>query len=118
MVSKENYKAAKELVKRYNTITEEDIDAIAEDIEWEAIPQVLTGYGDYCTCTLCTTSKKGCTNCVYTYSNTHHCNEGETANTYRAIYFAENKRELLEGFKNRAIVLQDIISRVDETQLG
>jgi len=90
----------KALIKRYESITLEEIkEKINESIdEWlSTIPNELTGFGDKETCTLC---KYGCSNCVYNQGLA--CLKGEHRKTYYRISHADTPIKLFNAFRARA----------------
>lgn len=96
-----NIKEFQELVKRYETIT---LDEIIE--KWDIdVAELLTGHGSNTTCTLCIAVNRGgdnsvCFNCVYQMPL--GCNSDFNADTYFKIHEARTPEELLLAYRARA----------------
>lgn len=99
-----NIKEFQALVKRYETITLEEIDE-----QWyynENIARDLTGIGSPHTCTLCLAVGRvesglcDCSSCVY--NKFYGCVQGENSESYDNIIEAESPEGLLSAFHARA----------------
>lgn len=102
------------LIKRYESITLEEIDKISFGLTPFSTANKLTGYGYGHTCKLCKYFEKErgttkCWDCVYTQFTEFKCFEGSNAFTYLNINLAENSKELLEAFRDRANHMREII---------
>ena len=79
------------------------------------IANILTGFGERGSCTLCLSSAedkyedKICENCIYQLTDNGFCNLGEAKETFMDIRYAENSEKLLLAFKNRANFLSKLI---------
>lgn len=105
-----NIKEFQALVKRYETITLDEIvvDYIenprSKDIEWQnSNAQRLTGFGSKKTCTLCVKVDNPlfCEGCVYTIEKSS-CISGGNSKTYCRICNADTPRKLLNAYRARA----------------
>lgn len=98
----------KELIKRYKTIT---LDEIKEENMSLA---ELTGFGSTSTCQLCQAIKANCKYCVYGKAwrdrcgcPSYRCTTGKNRKTYDAIENAITPKELLKAYRNRAKHLKE-----------
>ena len=98
-----NLKEFKALIKRYESITLEEIKK-AGNIHFA--PDKLTGFGTSDTCTLC---KIECFECVYHVNTENHCNDGINQKTYREIVYADTPTKLLNAFRARAKHMKTLI---------
>ena len=91
-----NIKEFQALVERYETITLEEIKANPD-------PEILTGFGNSGTCTLCIKAGN-CDKCVYGESDTAYyaCIDGENKKTYFTIDNANTPRKILNAYRARA----------------
>ena len=113
-----NLKEFKKLIKRYQTITLEEIIG-AYKVSPTAAPNILTGYGDVTTCKLCRatteTETPQCDLCVYKATSsslihTHnYCVTGINSPTYDDIDEAETPEELLTAYRERAKHMKTIL---------
>jgi len=119
------------LIKKYESITKEDIEGIdisviADDngsniFEFDAhhIMYKLTGYGYSSSCTLCKSIDRNCTICVYPRTNQYtdldcfFCTHGENSDTYYAIGEAETIHSLLKAITLRAAHMRDLCKRLN-----
>ena len=98
-----NLKEFKALIKRYESITLEEIkERFLDYIRMLSIAKVLTGFGSPETCTLC---KVLCRNCVYTYG----CSSDISKKTYERICYADTPIKLLNAFRARAKHMKTLI---------
>ena len=110
-----NLEAAKELVKKYNSITIKVIEKafIKEGQISEYAMLSLTGYGNNSTCSLCIAVKRNCDHCIYVKITNTSCINGKNENTYYNIKEAESPTEILEAVKKRAKYLQSLIDQAE-----
>jgi len=118
-----NLEAAKELVKKYNSITIEEIEKLEEAAKEQNnilysygrfITNALTGFGDSNTCILCIWMIiDTCTGCIYEALTNNTCSKGINEKTYEAIRDANNTIELLTAIKERAKYLQSLIDQAE-----
>jgi len=128
--------AAKKLVKRYESITIDEIKKArmqnsGYNGEWMNIEDLvkLTGFGYSKTCTLCRATTSviivgssrypgyvNCTKCVYQGKTqaSHPCNRFENEKTYLAILNNKSARGLLTAFRNRAKHIKKILEKLNE----
>jgi hypothetical protein len=119
----DNIKAARALVKRYRSITFDDIQEVKKDLQTHLhfpylsnfIAKELTGYGSTSNCTLCLTvttkSNRDCQLCIY--GSNYHCTRGSNTKTYDNIEDAPNARALLAAFRARAKHIETILKDID-----
>jgi hypothetical protein len=115
-----NLKEAKKLVKRYRSITIEEIErelkksAFPRSIMGSEVAKELAGYGSSSTCTLCKVVRaEGCSECIYSFKkyNDFSCIIGANEKTYHAISDACTPTELLAAFKKRASHIEKTIKK-------
>uniref|UniRef100_A0A6M3KXS5 Uncharacterized protein n=1 Tax=viral metagenome TaxID=1070528 RepID=A0A6M3KXS5_9ZZZZ len=107
-----NKKAFMKLIKRYESITIEEIREVnkrgyrylsSEDIlVAQSVQNELTGFGSYKTCTLCKAINDDCKECVYIHCTGCICSEGANVITFDQIYTAKNAKKLLAAYIERA----------------
>lgn len=117
MIIQNLYEAYK-LIERYETITLEEIKS-----KWcysiNHTVNILTGFGNSKTYTLCRAASKGCKSCLYSiysrWSPYHtYCEDSlESVDTYSAIENAETPKELLKAFKERAKFIRKTIKLIE-----
>lgn len=113
-----NIEAAKKLVKRYRSITVEEIDkARAKYRESRLVLQELTGFGDSSTCTLCDSLYKGCYECIWSIRQNRHTLKCINT-TYKSISNFKSSEGLLKAYRKRADVLEELINKYKEKQYG
>jgi hypothetical protein len=110
MSEPKNIKEFIALVKRYETITLEEIEKVANIVEehW-MICRTCTGFGSVTTCTLCLVvnsdlSWNNCDDCVY--ESKACCEKGINYFSYEAISEADTPEELLTAYRARAAHLR------------
>ena len=103
----------KALIKRYKSITLEEIENIwVVDVAYTAYK--LTGFGSSNTCTLCIAAKDNCDKCVYRHKHTYaRCNTHDNHLSYDAIYNARTPQELLNAFRERAKRMEEILTELN-----
>lgn len=109
-----NIDALKKLVERYETITLEEIEAVQSK-------KLLTGFGFYYDCILCSSiydqiGKNDCSRCVYASTLTScelntPCYSGSHKDTYKAIQDARTSKELFDAYKARAKYIRETFSQ-------
>jgi len=111
--------AAKELVKKYNSITIEEIEQLEEGKNLiniyrygEYIANIITGFGECRSCPLCRVVYN-CDRCIYNAITIYSCNRGPNEKTYEEIRYAKNKIELITAIKERAKHLQSLIDKAE-----
>ena len=102
-----NLKEFKALIKRYESITLEEIKEEQKKHDYfigDTIANKLTGYGEEETCTLCKNIDMfdDCKGCIYTDVTNAVCGTGINKKTYDRIYGADTPRKLLNAFRARA----------------
>ena len=123
-----NLKEFKALIKRYESITLEEIKEAdvslpnTTDVIRIVLFQVsgvykqkankLTGFGDNSTCTLCILPNLGssdCDGCVYLDMTEDKCNKGINLKTYIRICEANSPTKLRNAFRARAKHMQTLL---------
>jgi len=108
-----NIKEARELVKRYETITLEEIKNMYCDAN------DLTGFGSIETCTLCIKADYDCSDCIYHkidkfgFGDTVRCYDDDNAKTYDRIDEADTPVKLRNAFRARAKHIKSILEKFD-----
>lgn len=100
-----NTRACKRLIKRYESITLEEIKMMRDTLHTNDMPlvaQELTGFGKKEACTLCLAIDGDCYKCVHKTGCTHD-------DTYIGILAAINPKQLLKAFRARAEYLKTLI---------
>jgi len=115
-----NLEAAKELVKKYNSITIEEIEKKFDKDYFSTIKNI-TGFGSVKTCSLCqycfnSVLDGTCKECIYVMVTDVTCSSVVNFKTYHAIKYATNTIELLTAIKNRAKHLQSLIDKAEGMQ--
>ncbi len=102
-----NLKEFKALIKRYESITLEEIKGI-EHISDAA--NTLTGFNNTDICSLCNSISKNCSLCVYK-SDYHyfHCVNGINKKTFDEIKNADTPTKLRNAFRARAKHMKTLI---------
>ena len=115
-------KAFKNLIKKYRSITKNDIENIIEKHfngvfpTGKKIMKLLTGFGSVSSCKLCKASFKvnnnyilcDCKEC-YIEINGNVCNEELNGDTYYEIHHSRNVESLLISIKNRADYIEGLL---------
>lgn len=126
----ENIEEAKELLRKYRSITLEEINKVYDKLEFEYGEEVLheiTGFGSICTCILCKKLKSvdipKCSACVWRSLSAKekkdlYClgsyssgvmEEDRVKQTYDGILSSEYPEELLDLVELRADLLEEAI---------
>lgn len=119
-----NLEAAKELVKKYRSISLQDIKNVVEDKgdQWynmESILHNITGFGDTKTCMLCkaigNVVSYGCAGCIYyNLANSEDCRYPCTSHpSYEDIEDASDPYDLFLAIRRRADYLENLINEVE-----
>lgn len=115
-----NLEAAERLVKKYRSITREELAKVYASIceeesnEMRDVLQEITGFGSLSKCSLCTAivenniQYSACLYCIYRNFRAP-CVYHET---YEAIEKSKNLDELMEAIRNRADYLEELIEKV------
>ena len=104
----ENLKAFKKLIKRYESITLEEIKTeFKKGTPINEIVEKLTGFGNGYTCSLCEDTY--CFGCVYYTLTDRGCSDGINAVTYLNIYFADTPTKLRNAYRARAEHMKSIL---------
>jgi len=137
-----NTKEAQKLIKKYNSITLEEIEELITSRNLmfiktltgllSSIQNKLTGFGTSITCTLCQCTLGEviqesifdefniCKDCIYgpgkKYSHRYSCVVGSNRLTYDAIAEAITPEQLLKTYKNRAKHIQNILNKWKQNQ--
>lgn len=97
------------LIKRYESITLEEIEATGEFINerynYKQTPSTirkLTGFGYTNTCSLCKAVESTCFKCVYNEFGVEGCHKQDMHETYLLLEDANTPEELLHAIKARA----------------
>jgi len=129
-----NIKETKALIKRYNSITLDEIKDIndAKLLEFRKSKsrsrytsnfkikaEILTGFGRSDTCPLCISVMHDCMQCIHhiaprrktDYDNAPSC---LLDNSFHMIDEAKSNKDLLKAFKARAIYLQTLVDKYEE----
>jgi len=103
-----NIKEAKELAKRYETITVKEIKG-----KWDSDnpEKELTGFGDPETCTLCIKVKDDCLRCIY--GQFLSCIEDDNQETYYGVREANTPTKLKNAYRARAKHIRNILKQWD-----
>jgi hypothetical protein len=97
-----NIEAAKELVKKYRSITLEDL-RNHYNVDNVELLGSITGFGNTYTCTLCRACNWSCHLCIWKFDG------GCINDTYGNIQYAKTLEDLLDAIKERADELEDLI---------
>ena len=111
----DNMNAAEKLLKRYETITLEEIEECFKSHKHSSARK-LTGFGSVRTCTLCVDVNLLCNKCIYNILEDSpeygwKCNRGSLKRTYFKIHNSNTPEDLLVAFRQRAKLLRFIIRR-------
>jgi hypothetical protein len=108
-----NLKEAIALAERYETITLEEIMKNKKPFytRGEATKaNDLTGFSFFSTCTLCLAVNRDCYQCIY--GSTSGCiYNSNYSDTYHAIKDATRSKALLKAYRDRAVVLRELIAK-------
>lgn len=117
----QNEKEFKALIKRYESITLEQLkeEDRESDIYYKEILTRITGFGNTTKCTLCNATRKSnpnhrkdCTKCVYGFSEGkdawNDCIEKDNAPTYNKISDAKFLEDLLLSIHARAKHMREV----------
>jgi len=102
-----NEKEFKALIKKYESITLEELkNNDTECTPWTVL-EVLTGFGSWGTCTLCepmrTAVSVDCSKCAYASTDEKfHCTKCDNRASYKDIENADSLESLLIAIKSRA----------------
>jgi len=105
----QNLKEFKALIKRYESITLEEIKKAFDKYDWLDVANCLTGFdgGINNPCTLCEPIKTTCVMCVY--GKDMGCLCGENALTFNRILNADTPTKLRNAFRARAKHMKTLI---------
>jgi len=97
------------LIERYETITLEEIEEQFCDSE------ILTGFGDIDTCSLCLAidSINPCPQCVYIQIDNFKCHQSGNSDTYHKIRHAKTPKQLLTAYRNRAKHMRSVLEKLN-----
>jgi hypothetical protein len=96
-----------DLIKRYETITLEEIQE-----KWETMGNAITGFGSPSTCTLCheyMDPVDGCLPCPWVSLTGHTCSGFKNSHTYSDIYDVGNVLDLLTAYRKRAEYMKQVL---------
>lgn len=109
-----NIKEAKELIIRYNYITVLEINKIIKKHNIKHVgsklANILTGYGNPNTCTLCKCINENCKLCIYI--ELKGCSHNNNSITFNNIHLANTSKELKAAFRARAKHIQSILDKL------
>ena len=117
-----NIKEFNALIKKYESITLEQIKKVWNGIQYPDgvdVAEILTGFGSMSTCTLClgagAEDRDGCYKCVYYRKRRDTylfcCNTGRNLKTYSAIEEAMAPEDLWKAFRERAKFMRKTYSK-------
>jgi ferredoxin len=106
-----NVESAKELVKKYRSITLEDLRNHYNVDNVELLGNI-TGFGNLYTCSLCKACNLSCPSCIWTLTTEHDDGYPCVTDTYRNIRSARTLEDLLDAIDERADELEDLIRTV------
>lgn len=118
-----NSEAAERLVKKYRSITREELAKVYASIceeesnEMRDVLQEITGFGSLSKCSLCTAivedniQYSACPYCIY-WNFRDFAAPCVYHETYEAIEKSKNLDELMEAIRNRADYLEELIEKV------
>ena len=104
-----NLKEAKQLVKKYRSITVPMIREMAEATMRDVIEKI-TGFGWAGSCSLCENIE--CEECIYGVLTRDACDDGINSITYDNICDAKNPKELKKAVGQRADYIEKLIKQV------
>lgn len=120
MATRESINTAKELVKKYRSITLDDTGNINVTsfiyAEYGRIKaRKLTGFSSW-NCPLCLAVEHDCSKCIYggRSRDGYSCYLNENNQTYFDIVNARTDEELLDAFKNRADHIESILNKLEK----
>lgn len=120
-----NIKEAKALIKKYRSITLEDIKHSATMYNYghneTSISRTLTGFGSTYTCKLCRTTNGlylNCVTCIYYGEGDYGCLNGVNNKTYRNIHMAKTPITLRNAFRKRADHIEKILKQIKKEENG
>lgn len=99
-------KAVKDLIKRYESITIEEIKERCFAYGIDMAKQMLTGFGTL-KCPICQTVNINCEVCIYYILRKQKCSY---ESTFIEIDIAVIPKELLQAYKNRANFLRQLLT--------
>ena len=103
-----NLKEFKALIKRYETITLEEITKEFRRHKYWTVANELTGFGaTQKHCTLCEAAERNCSNCVYGKESS--CMDGKNGKTYYRITNANTPLKLRNAYRARAKHMKTLI---------
>lgn len=120
MATKKSINAAKALVRKYRSITLEQLREtegtkgfFCEYGRFKA--RELTGFSAW-NCPLCLAVENNCSECIYGRCGwgAYSCYSNKNKKTYFAIANAKTDEELLIAFKNRADHIESIINKLEK----
>ena len=111
-----NIKEAKALIKRYRSITLDEIKKAFKgpqqgSFKFDTAKKELTGFGNYVGCTLCDSWLfPNCLSCIYKLDN--NCLKGKNMETYDSILCAETPTELRNAYHKRADHIEKLLKEI------
>ena len=121
MATKKSINAAKALVRKYRSITLEQLREIEGTKEFfceygRVKARKLTSFSSPLDCPLCVAAINDCSKCIYGEHDDCYkcCYSGENKQTYFDIVNAKTDEELLIAFKNRADHIESIINKLEK----
>jgi len=101
-----NLKEFKALIKRYESITLEEIEKIGNIKNGIYVARKLAGFGNSGLCSLCICE---CNECIYNITKNSDCNEPPHAKSYYKVYNAGTPLQLRNAFRARAKHMKTLI---------
>jgi len=113
-----NLKEFEALIKRYETITLEEIEDMFAKTLLCDVKRRLTGFGGVSNCTLCKAvwlwdgwGCPDCEECAYKELTGCMCSRGDNSPTYSGIEKASNPKQLLTAYRTRAAYMKLILEK-------
>ncbi len=107
-----NLKEFKTLKKRYESITLKEMKEQSQYHDYmKGVAEILTGFGNSDTCSLCTKDGKeiDCDDCVYLIETKDFCDGEINYETYEGILNADTPIKLRNAFRARAKHMKTLI---------
>lgn len=139
-----NIPEAKELVKRYRSVTREEVESVVRELARPSyssvedefayreadVKKTLTGFGDQRTCTLCIECKEEikrmrsrqsiCDHCLYNRHACRHgrCDTGTNRRTHEAVKRATTIDKYIKAIRARADLIEQTVKELEENENG
>lgn len=96
-----NLKELRQLIKRYKSITLEEVSKTSKDLSFYRVAARVTGFGTF-KCLLCKSVDSKCSKCVMGQEETLGCVD----HNYKKISEVHSSKELVKFYHNRAAYLE------------